>query len=500
MQLSERDYAEIYGINDYNDIVYDISDKNGKSYNLFSAAAGIEEPDGSPYSYRFIVLADGEVRYISLLHDKNQGELPVHADISGAKKLTLRVIKQYCRSNRHTYKEEHAQSRVYWRNLELSEVPAAQIPKRHMPSQWLRITNQDKFKPVLEYSAGEYADGKKRTAEIQALFEKAVAHKVPLRFPKGDYHFGRINLTGMTGINIILDKGAYIRASEDYKDYGDDGWCNGFFYIRNCSDITISGEGTIDGMDCFDPNGEEGFRGAHLFNYTSCDNINVSGITFKNSGNYTNAVFHCTNARFTDLTFEGGHNAVQFQDAENIYIANCKIFTGDDCIAGAEGKNITVENCELNTSCNGFRLGGSDVTIRGVRIWGPGKYEHKVQKRHNTLSGFTYFSPADWGSTIYGDNWDISDVTVENADRFFIFDYIDNLGGWQDGMPLRNIKFNNVTAKGIKHPTVFKGAPNNKIKIEMRNVSLKYEKGAGQPFELANVGEFIQDNVTVGIE
>jgi hypothetical protein len=123
----------------------------------------------------------------------------------------------------------------------------------------------------------------------------------------------------------------------------------------------------------------------------------VSGLTFKNSGNYTNAVFACKNARFTNLTVNGGHNAVQYQDCENIYIGGCKFFTGDDCIAGAEGKNITVENCELNTSCNGFRLGGSDITIRNVHIYGPGKYEHKVQKRNNTLSGFTYFAPADWG-------------------------------------------------------------------------------------------------------
>jgi len=222
----------------------------------------------------------------------------------------------------------------------------------------------------------------------------------------------------------------------------------------------------------------------------------VSGLTFKNSGNYTNAVFACKNARFTNLTVQGGHNAVQYQDCENIYIGGCKFFTGDDCIAGAEGKNITVENCELNTSCNGFRLGGSDVTIRNVHIYGPGKYEHKVQKRNNTLSGFTYFAPADWGSTIYGDNWHISDVTVENADRFFIFDNIDNFGGWQDGMPLRNIKFENVKATGMTGSTVFKGAPNNPLQIEMYNVTLTYKDGV-EPFDLANVGEFIQDNVTI---
>ena len=505
--------GEVHGINEYNDIVFDISNQE---YNLFTASAETEEAEeNDDYSYRFIVLVDNEVKYISLLYDKNSGVLPVYADISNSKgkQLVLRVIKQHCRRNVLPYKPETKLSRVYWRNLELSEVSADKLPQKHTPSQWLNTVNQLEPKPKLEsgessesdktkceeYSAKYYSGGKKYTAEIQALFEKAAAHKVPLRFPAGEYHFGRINLIGLTGINMIVEKDAYIRASEDYKDYGDDGWCNGFFYIRDCTDINISGEGVIDGMDCFDPNGEEGFRGAHLFNYTNCENIDVSGLTFKNSGNYTNAVFNCKNVRYSNIKVIGGHNAVQYQDSENIYIGNCTFITGDDCIAGAEGRNVVVENCELNTSCNGFRLGGSDVTIRNVHIYGPGKYEHKSQKRNNTLSGFTYFAPADWGSTVYGDNWNISNVTVENADRFFIFDNIDNIGGWQDGMPLRNIVFNNVKATGMSGSTIFKSTPNNKIRIEMHNVSLMYKNIDGlEPFDLANVDEFIQDNLTIG--
>ena len=519
--------GEVHGINEYNDIIFDISNISNISnqeYNLFTALAEAEEDDeAEDYSYRFIVLVDNEVKYISLLYDKNSGVIPVYADISNytninnGKQLILRVIKQHCRRNILPYKPETKLSRVYWRNLELSSVPENKLPLKHTPSQWLNLVNQLEPKPrmfssidsdessetkceVLEYSAKCYSGGKKYTAEIQALFEKAAAHKVPLRFPAGEYHFGRINLIGLSGINMIVEKDAYIRASEDYKDYGDDGWCNGFFYIRDCTDINISGEGVIDGMDCFDPNGEEGFRGAHLFNYTNCENINVSGLTFKNSGNYTNAVFNCKNVRYSNIKVIGGHNAVQYQDSENIYIGNCIFITGDDCIAGAEGRNVLVENCELNTSCNGFRLGGSDVTIRNVHIYGPGKYEHKSQKRNNTLSGFTYFAPADWGSTVYGDNWNISNVTVENADRFFIFDNIDNIGGWQDGMPLRNIVFNNVKATGMTGSTIFKGAPNNKIRIEMHNVSLTYKNTEGlAPFDLANVDEFIQDNLTINV-
>jgi len=484
--------VEVTGINEYFDIVLNIPDKK---YNLFSSFPEIEKHENE--AYRFILLVDGDIKYISLLYEKDDEILPVYADVSGGEKLTLRIIKQHCRRNVLPYKK-NITNRVYWRNLSFEEVSEDKLPQKYMPSQWLHLVGQDNFEQVAEYSAGEYSGGQKRTAEIQALFEKAIAHKKPVRFPAGDYHFGRINLIGMSGIDITIDKGAYIRASEDYRDYGNDGWCNGFFYIRDCSNITISGEGIIDGMDCFDPNGEEGFRGAHLFNYTNCENIDVSGLTFKNSGNYTNAVFHCKNARFYNLNVTGGHNAVQYQDCENIYIGNCKFITGDDCIAGAEGRNILVENCELNTSCNGFRLGGSDVTIRNVHIYGPGKFEHKVQKRNNTLSGFTYFAPADWGSTIYGDNWLISNVTVENADRFFIFDYIDNFGGWQDGMPLRNIRFNNVKATGMTNSTIFKGAPNNKIKIEMRNVELIYKNIEElEPFDLANIDEFIQNNLTI---
>jgi len=495
---------EIYDINEYNDINFDIT-----GYNLFTASVQIE--DENDYLFRLIVLVDDEVKYISLLQDNKNGVIPVYAEITDGKKLTLRVIKQHCRRNILPFKNENTLSRVYWCEPELKTVEKDRLPIKYMPSQWLNFVGQLEMKTevrhipvteindkITEFSAVLYSDGKKCTQEIQNLFEKAAAHKVPLRFPAGNYHFGRINLIGLSGIKIIIEKDAYIRASEDYRDYGNDGWCNGFFYIRDCTDINISGEGVIDGMNCIDPNGEEGFRGAHLFNYTNCENINVSGITFKNSGNYTNAVFNCKNARFDNIKVIGGHNAVQFQDCENIYIGNSDFITGDDCIAGAEGKNIFVENCELNTSCNGFRLGGSEVTIRNVHIYGPGKFEHISQKRNNTLSAFTYFAPADWGSTIYGNNWNITDVTVENADRFFIFDNIDNSGGWQDGMPLINIKFNNVKATGLVNPSIFKSSENNKINIEMKDVSLTFINLQNtEPFELANVNKFIKNNLEI---
>ena len=92
MLLSNKLTVETHGINEYNDVVFDISDKE---YNLFTASAEIEEKETEAYSYRFIVLVDDEVRFISLLYDKNNGLLPVHADISGGKRLILRVIKQY---------------------------------------------------------------------------------------------------------------------------------------------------------------------------------------------------------------------------------------------------------------------------------------------------------------------------------------------------------------------------------------------------------------------
>ena len=47
------------------------------------------------------------------------------------------------------------------------------------------------------------------------------------------------------------------------------------------------------------------------------------------------------------------------------------------CVAGINIKDLTVKNCEINTSCQAFRIGGHDILVEDCHIWGPGYYPHR---------------------------------------------------------------------------------------------------------------------------
>ena len=112
-----------------------------------------------------------------------------------------------------------------------------------------------------------------------------------VRIPKGIYRSGGLRLR--SNVTLYLESGAILEGSSDYKDYFaflDDKiepitqeelekfeklpsrsanpysqWSNGFIrgiYAKNCA---IIGEefSYIDGMACYDPNGEEKYRGPH---------------------------------------------------------------------------------------------------------------------------------------------------------------------------------------------------------------------------------------------
>jgi hypothetical protein len=46
------------------------------------------------------------------------------------------------------------------------------------------------------------------------------------------------------------------------------------------------GPGTIDGVDCHNPKGEEGFRGPHAIRLNGCRDIVIRDLTITRAGNY----------------------------------------------------------------------------------------------------------------------------------------------------------------------------------------------------------------------
>ena len=309
------------------------------------------------------------------------------------------------------------------------------------------------------------------TEVIQQAIDKCASEGGgTVRFTEGTYHSGTIQLKSK--VTLHLDNGVLIQGSDKYSDYRNDA----FFYGKELSDISITGEGIIDGVDCYNSKGEEGFRGPHCIRLISCKNILLNGFTIKNSANWAINCRYCSGGNVTNVTILGGHDGLHTRFCDHFTVKKCDFRTGDDAFAGNDNHDFTVSDCLINTSCNGFRMGCLNLTVNKCRFWGPGEYIHKIQKRSNMLSAFVHFSPKDENPKLQSGNWIIKDITVENVDHFYIYNFRNGL--WQTGQPATSIEFDNVKAKGMLGAFYIDGDTSLLFNLKVYNSSFSFREEA----------------------
>lgn len=407
---------------------------------------------------------------------------------------------------------------------------------------------------------GAKSDGTLSTSFIQkAIDECFLQGGGTVIIPKGDFLTGSIRLR--SGVQLYLKSGAHLIGSKNAEDYGvfindklepipDDyktndiflpfnqrksydfmnkrasRWNNALIKAIDAENIAVTGEedSYIDGMDCYDSKGEEGFRGPHAINFFGCKNIKLSGYKIKNSANWAHALFLCANIYINDVTVEAGHDGVHLTSCSNIKISKCNFYTGDDCIAGIDNLNMSVTNCEINTACNGFRLGGENISIENCHIFGPGRFCHRLtlseeekqigkiendNHRFNMMSAFTYY--ADFSRPFKTSPGDIlmNNCRIENVERFFNYNFSNDK--WQTNVPMKSITFSNITATGIKLPLYVFGSSNLPItfKLQNSNISFAYDRSVKlwwdknktyETYEFIKAGNFekiLLDSVTI---
>ena len=309
------------------------------------------------------------------------------------------------------------------------------------------------------------------TSSIQTAIDScAKAGGGTVRFTEGTYLCASIQLKNK--ITLQFDKGALLQGSEKIGDYTVDGFING----ENVSDISIVGEGIIDGMECYNPNGEGGYRGPHCIRLQNCKNITISGITIRKAANWAINCRHCSYATIENVKIRAGNDGLHTRFCTDFTVKECDFRTGDDAFAGNDNQNFIVTDCIVNSSCNGFRIGCYNFTVKRCRIYGPGEYSHFRQNRYNMLTAFVHFSPEDENPKLKSGNWLIQDVTVENVGYFYMYNNKDGL--WQTGQPVTNIRFKRVKATGILSAFYVIGDTARKFNLSIRNSSFAFREGA----------------------
>lgn len=270
-------------------------------------------------------------------------------------------------------------------------------------------------------------------------------------------------------------------------------WNYGLIRAVFAENVAVIGEAgaVIDGRNPFDPEGEEKYRGPHGVNMHFCKNVTLRGYTMKSAGNWGNCVFHSENVTVDHLTVLAGHDALHLRFCKNALVENCKLMTGDDCVAGFGNVDVVVRDCDISSACSAFRFSGYRVLIENCRAFAPCPYQFRgsftyeekaagvtvsERGRNNMLSFFTNFTMNDIPDSTPPGKILIRNCTVENADRMLHLNYSGN-ERWQVGTPPTDITLEGVRASGIAMGLTAYGTASEPTEITLRDVAYSYREG-----------------------
>ena len=324
---------------------------------------------------------------------------------------------------------------------------------------------------------------------IEALSKQGGGH---LHVGEGLYLTGPVRLKSR--IDLHLERGAVILFSPDKREFVEKGKVLPCITASKCHDVSISGEGIIDGNgewwravkrgkvsdvewkeflkkggtvsedgslwypfglkaypDIADTDrGQEKMR-THLVRFTDCQRVAVSGVTLQNSPK-----FHLVPQRCTDVTIEGvtvrcpwnaqNGDGIDIMNSQRVVVSRCTVDVGDDGIclkagAGEKGlsdgpcKDILIENNIVYHAHGGFVIGSE---FSGGIV--------NVIVRHNTFSGtdtgLRFKSAPERGGMTSG--LIISDIYMNDIkDEAIVFqtDYADRPAGYDDNQPAASQRF-----------------------------------------------------------
>lgn len=393
--------------------------------------------------------------------------------------------------------------------------------------------------PQKEYSIADFG-----AVSCDSLQTKAIQCAIDTCFQKGG---GRvvvpagIYLTGglrlRSNVLLYLQSGAILKGStdpEDYMAFLEDTleplkpcenthpgvypysrWNNGLIRVMDAENVAIVGEkgSYIDGSNCYDPEGEEKYRGPHAINIQHSRNILLEGYTVVHSANWAHAIFVTQHITARNLTVLGGHDGFDVRTCDDVLVEDCEFYTGDDCVAGFDNCDVVIRNCILNCACSSFRFGGNNVLIENCRSYTPARYGFrgsipKDQRyrmpltdeacRHSTHTPFKYY--CDFRAQIRKTPGDIliRNCTFEGSDSAFLLEF-DGEHKWCCNRSLTSITFENCTITGVSKPLKIHGDAGEPIDFTLRNVKISAREGFRDVtfMEATNYKKITLEQVTV---
>lgn len=269
-------------------------------------------------------------------------------------------------------------------------------------------------------------------------------------------------------------------------------WSNGLIRAFDAEDIAVIGEkgSYIDGCNCYDPEGENNYRGPHGMSFWRCRNIRLEGYTFFNSGNWCHAIFQSRDILVRGISVYGGHDGVDLRTCDNATIEHCTFNTGDDAVAGFDNNDVIVRDSVLNSSCMPVRFGGNNVRIENC-VSGESAFgfrlrltdEEKISgaitnetNRHEASTAFSYYCDNRADLRKPAENMVFSNCHFASARELMRLEF-DGLHRWCCNRSLRSVTFENCSVAQIKQAGMVWGDADEKVTVIFKNVKLSCRKG-----------------------
>lgn len=287
---------------------------------------------------------------------------------------------------------------------------------------------------------GAKGDGQTvETLAIQkAIDAAAAAGGGKVVFPAGHYISKPILLKSK--VTIHLEQGAILQATSNHQDFmerpGD--WlkaASGDFVPlisgKDLTDVTLEGEGTIDG------NGQHWWGPAekarqerpgytlprpNLIVFTRCKNLRIRGLTIQNSPKFHIVPVDCEDVVIEDVVIKAPSGAANTDGIDpsisrKVRIARCIIDVGDDNIAIKSGKRLPGREyaCEQITVVDCQFLHGHGMSIGSETIGGIRNVTVERCSFKGTENGIRIKTARDRGGVVKGLR--CTDIKMSDVDR-----------------------------------------------------------------------------------
>ena len=208
--------------------------------------------------------------------------------------------------------------------------------------------------------------------------------------PQGTYLCYSVHL--QSNITLRLEKGAMIKAApvsetvgydeaepndSHYQDFGHSHWHNSLLWGENLHDVTIEGEGMIDGTGVLSlglqkpkPTGKTIANKALALR--DCQRVTIRGLSFLSCGHFALLLTGVDDLLIENVTVDSNRDGIDIDCCERVIVRNCRVNTpNDDAIVlkcsyalgrAKPTEHVVIEECAVSGYDVGTLIDGSLTT------------------------------------------------------------------------------------------------------------------------------------------